>query len=148
MFHSFWEGKTIFFLVCNYSHMPIQQQFYHKQGKISAPPHPTLCIQFLDWENNDKNNTLPLGKQICFTIVGGCAEILPKILLLLHFTNLCSVLTGDTLSWSSFRQVSKGLLSSEVLSNAAKTNRQFTTTNPQRVEFRRLKSPPFLIRKI
>ena len=69
-----------FFLVCNYSHMPIQQQFW------------------LDRENNDKNNTLPLGKQICFAIVGGCAEILPKILLLLHFTNLCSVLTGDTLS--------------------------------------------------
>ena len=48
-------------------------------GKISAQPHPTLCIQFLDRENNDKNNTLPLGKQICFTIVWGCAEILPKI---------------------------------------------------------------------
>ena len=48
-------------------------------GKISAQPHPTLCIQFLDRENNDKNNTLPLGKQICFTIVWGCAEILPTI---------------------------------------------------------------------
>ena len=49
-------------------------------GKISAQPHPTLCIQFLNRENNDKNNTLPLGKQICFTIVWGCAEILPKLL--------------------------------------------------------------------
>ena len=48
-----------------------------KLGKISAQPHTTLCIQFLDWENNDKNNRLPLGKQICFTIVWGCAEILP-----------------------------------------------------------------------
>ena len=38
-------------------------------GKISAQPRTTLCIQFLDSENNDKNNTLPLGKQICFTIV-------------------------------------------------------------------------------
>ena len=47
-------------------------------GKISAQPHPTLCIQFLDRENNDKNNTLPLGKQICFT-VWRCAEILPTI---------------------------------------------------------------------
>ena len=46
-------------------------------GKISAQPHPTLCIQFLDRENNDKNNTLPLGKQICLTIVWGCEEILP-----------------------------------------------------------------------
>ena len=25
-------------------------------GKISAKPHPTLCIQFLNRENNDKNN--------------------------------------------------------------------------------------------
>ena len=47
-------------------------------GKVSAQPHTTLCIQFLDKENNDKNNTLPLGKQICFTIVWGCAEILPS----------------------------------------------------------------------
>ena len=44
-------------------------------GKISAQPHTTLCIQFLDRENNDENNRLPLGKQICFTIVWGCAEI-------------------------------------------------------------------------
>ena len=44
-------------------------------GKISAQPHTTLCIQFLDRENKDKNNRLPLGKQICFTIVWGCAEI-------------------------------------------------------------------------
>ena len=49
-----------------------------KQGKISAQLHTTLCIQLLDSENNDKNNTLPLGKQICFTIAWGCAEILPK----------------------------------------------------------------------
>ena len=46
------------------------------KGKISAQPHTTLCIQFLDRENKDKN-TLPLGKQICFTIVWGCAETLP-----------------------------------------------------------------------
>ena len=46
-------------------------------GKISAQPHTTLYIQLLDRENNDKNNTLPLGKQICFTIVWGCEEILP-----------------------------------------------------------------------
>ena len=51
-----------------------------KQGKISAQPHTTLCIQFLDYENNYKNNTLPLGKQICFKIVRGCAEISPKAL--------------------------------------------------------------------
>ena len=46
-------------------------------GKISTQPHPTLCIQFLNRENNDKNNTFPLGKQICLTIVWGCAETLP-----------------------------------------------------------------------
>ena len=49
-----------------------------KRGKISAQPHTSLCIQFLNRENNDYNNTLPLGKQICFTIAWGCAEILPK----------------------------------------------------------------------
>ena len=38
-------------------------------GKISAQPHTKLCTQFLDRENNDKNITLLLGKQICFTIV-------------------------------------------------------------------------------
>ena len=38
-------------------------------GKISTRPHMTLCIQFLDRENNDKSNTLPLEKQICLTIV-------------------------------------------------------------------------------
>ena len=47
--------------------------------KISSQPHTTLCIQFLDRENNDKNNTSPLGKQICYTIVWGCAEILSRL---------------------------------------------------------------------
>ena len=46
-------------------------------GEISAQLRSTLCIQFLDRENNDKNNTFPLGKQICFTVVWSCAEILP-----------------------------------------------------------------------
>ena len=49
--------------------------------KISAQPHTTLRIQFLNRENNDKNNTLPLGKQICFTIVWGCTETLPDQLI-------------------------------------------------------------------
>ena len=65
-----------------------------KSGKISAQPHSTLCIQFLDRENNDKNNTLPLGKQICFSIVWGCTEILPKTFLLL--INKHSWLWGPT----------------------------------------------------
>ena len=33
-----------------------------KFGKISAQPHTTLGIQFLDRKNHDKNNTLPIGK--------------------------------------------------------------------------------------
>ena len=48
-----------------------------EDGKISAQPHPTVCTQFFNRENNDKNNTFPLGKKICFTIVWGCAETLP-----------------------------------------------------------------------
>ena len=39
----------------------------------------------MDRENNDKNNTLPLGKQICFTIVWDCAEILPQLLVMLFY---------------------------------------------------------------
>ena len=34
------------------------------KGKISAQPHPTLCIQFLNRENNDENNTFPLGNRV------------------------------------------------------------------------------------
>ena len=41
------------------------------KAKISAQPHTTLCIQYLTRENSEKNNTFPLGKQICFTIVWG-----------------------------------------------------------------------------
>ena len=62
-------------------------------GKISAQPHPTLCIQFLDRENNDKNNTLPLGKQICFKVVWDCAEI---SLLLKYFIIYYHFLIGSS----------------------------------------------------
>ena len=62
-------------------------------GKISVQPHTTLCIQFLNRENNDKNNTLPLGKQICFTIVWGCAEIFtPKPNVARWFSLFCNAL--------------------------------------------------------
>ena len=53
-------------------------------GEIFARPHISLCIQFLDRDNNDKNNTSPLGKQICFTRVWGCAEILSRSVPLLN----------------------------------------------------------------
>ena len=61
-----------------------------KKGKISAKPHTTLCIQFLDRENNEKNNTLPLGKQICFTIVWDCEEIL-----LITYCMICIILSSQ-----------------------------------------------------
>ena len=51
-----------------------------RRGKISAQPHTTLSIQFLNRANNDKYNTLPLGKQICLTIVWGYAEILSSLI--------------------------------------------------------------------
>ena len=35
-------------------------------GKISAQPHLTVCTQFFNRENNDKNNTFPLGKKDLF----------------------------------------------------------------------------------
>ena len=72
--------KTEFTLVHNIKSIAYEKESVSQEnsslGKISAQPHPTLCIQFLNRENNDKNNTFPLGKQICFTIVWGCAETL------------------------------------------------------------------------
>ena len=69
---------------------------------VKCQLHPTLCIQFLDRENNDKNNKLPLEKQICFTMVWGCAEILPNIV----FTKLSDshyvVLSGKFINKESF----------------------------------------------
>ena len=46
---------------------------------VKFPHSPILHYAFSSWreKNNDKNNTLSLGKQICLTIVWGCAEILP-----------------------------------------------------------------------
>ena len=46
--------------------------------KFALNPMLHYAFSSLDRENNDKNNTLPLGKQICFTLVRGCAEILPR----------------------------------------------------------------------
>lgn len=45
------------------------------------PPHPTLSIQFLDGENDDKNDTLPLEKQIRFTIVWAVRKFYPQFCL-------------------------------------------------------------------
>ena len=44
---------------------------------------PVLHYAFNSWieKTMTKNNTLPLGKHICFTIVWGCVEILPNVVL-------------------------------------------------------------------
>ena len=60
---------------------PLSEEVHGGSKTFSFYLYTTLCIQFLDRENNDKNNTLPLGIQICFIIVWGCAEILPFIFL-------------------------------------------------------------------
>lgn len=51
---------------------------------ISKLPYISLCIQLLDKRNNSKNNRLPLGPKLCFTIVWGRAEISPRYFLT-HF---------------------------------------------------------------
>ena len=71
-------------------------------GKISAQPHPTLCIHFLDRENIDKDNKLPLGKQNCFTIVWGCAEILPKLKWFHPWNQVGLKPKLENLTWSDF----------------------------------------------
>ena len=54
--------------------------FRKKLGNISAQPHTTLSIQFLTRENNEKNNTFPLGKQICFdNSMGLCWNFTPTL---------------------------------------------------------------------
>ena len=68
-----------------YYNFRIGQKKSNVLGKISAQPHPTLCIQFLDREDNDKNKTSPLGKQICFAMVWGRAKILPSSTVLARY---------------------------------------------------------------
>ena len=93
-------------------------------GKISAQPHPTLCIQFLNRENNDKNNTFPLRKQIYFTIVWGCEETLPKR----WYEKTTSEMTARrTLAFALATRPQKFRLTSEKLNNRkgqAKATRQ------------------------
>ena len=48
-------------------------------GKISAQPHTTLCIQFLDRENNDKNNTLPWENRFVLQQDGTVRKFYPRI---------------------------------------------------------------------
>ena len=60
---------------------PLSEEVHGGSKTFSFYLYTTLCIQFLVRENNDKNNTLPLGIQICFIIVWSCAEILPFIFL-------------------------------------------------------------------
>ena len=47
---------------------------------VKFPHSPVLHYAFGSWieKTITKNNTLPLVKQICFTIVWGCVEILPE----------------------------------------------------------------------
>ena len=50
---------------------------WHQYSKLAQ--HPTLRIQFLNRENNDKNNTFPLGKQILFyNSTGLCGNLTPQ----------------------------------------------------------------------
>lgn len=41
--------------------------------------HPSLFIQFLDWENNGENDWMPLGLWLCFATARGYAEIFLKL---------------------------------------------------------------------
>ena len=47
------RDKINFVIVC------VAHIYMKSWVKISAQPHTTICIQCLDRENNDKNNTLP-----------------------------------------------------------------------------------------
>lgn len=72
--HSNWRKCEQVFNSQQYARQSWIRHSWKGEGKISAQPYSTFCIQFLDRKNNDKNNTMILGKQICV----GCAEILPR----------------------------------------------------------------------
>ena len=67
-----------------------------KKRWVKFPHSPILHYAFSSFlrENNDKNNTFPLGKQICFAIVWGCTETLPKDVKYLFVSRLANVIQG------------------------------------------------------
>ena len=51
-------------------------------GKISAQPHTTLCIQFLDRGNNDKKQYIVVGKtDLFYNGMRLCGNVLPHFVL-------------------------------------------------------------------
>ena len=64
--------------------------------KISAQPHPTLCIQFLNRENNEKQY-ISIGKtDLFYNSMGLCGNLTKIWLLILSsscYTFLCKVVT-------------------------------------------------------
>ena len=51
-------------------------------GKISAQPHTTLCIQFLDRGNNDKKQYIVVGKtDLFYNSMRLCGNVLPHFVL-------------------------------------------------------------------
>lgn len=58
---------------------PVQSNFLKTLLDISirfCPPYTPLCKHFSEKQNNSDNKIIPLALRLCFTIVGGCAEIL------------------------------------------------------------------------
>ena len=50
--------------------------FKNNAGKISAQPHTTLSIQFLDRENNDKKQCIAIGKtDLFYNVMGLCGNL-------------------------------------------------------------------------
>lgn len=58
---------------------PVQSNFLKTLLDISirfCPPYTPLCKHFSEKQNNSDNKIIPLALRLCFTIVGGCAEVL------------------------------------------------------------------------
>ena len=58
---------------------PVQSNFLKTLLDISirfCSPYTPLCKHFSEKQNNSDNKIIPLALRLCFTIVGGCAEIL------------------------------------------------------------------------
>ena len=68
------RDKINFVIVC------VAHIYMKSWVKISAQPHTTICIQCLDRENNDKNNTLPWETDFFYNSMGLCGNFTEKLI--------------------------------------------------------------------
>ena len=79
LYHDSFFSPVYFLLLCK----PLTPKISFVILLVKFPHSPILHYAFSSWI--EKTMTLPLGKQISFTIVWGCAEILPYLVYTMMF---------------------------------------------------------------